>query len=89
MTHSSSRTLAAEVAVSDATVLRVWRKHVLKLHRILTFRVSRGLRSFALALPAMISDLTPDTSAKRFQARMIRRGGFDAVQPLAGLGKQR
>ncbi len=36
--HWSSRTLAAEVGVSDTTVLRVWRQHGLKPHRGRPFR---------------------------------------------------
>lgn len=40
-TQWSSRTLAAKVGVSDTTVLRVWRKHGLKPHRVRTFKVSR------------------------------------------------
>lgn len=38
-THWSSRTLAAKVVgVSDTTILRVWRQHGLKPHRIRTFK---------------------------------------------------
>jgi len=40
-TQWSTRTLAAKVGVSDTTVLRVWRQHGLKPHRVRTFKVSR------------------------------------------------
>ena len=40
-THWSTRTLADEVGVSDTSVLRVWRAHGLKPHRVETFKVSR------------------------------------------------
>ena len=40
-THWSTRSLAAKVGVSDTTVLRVWRRHGLKPHRVRTFKVSR------------------------------------------------
>jgi transposase len=40
-THWSTRTLAAQVGVSDTTVLRVWRQHGLKPHRVRSFKVSR------------------------------------------------
>jgi transposase len=40
-THWSTRTLAKEVGVSDTSVLRVWRAHGLKPHRVESFKVSR------------------------------------------------
>ena len=40
-THWSTRTMAAQVGVSDTTVLRVWRQHGLKPHRVRSFKVSR------------------------------------------------
>ena len=40
-TQWSTRTLAAVAGASDSTVLRVWRKHGLKPHRIKRFKVSR------------------------------------------------
>lgn len=43
-TQWSTRTLAAKVGVSDTTVLRVWRQHGLKPHRVQTFKVSRDPR---------------------------------------------
>jgi transposase len=39
-THWSTRTLAAELGVSDARVARVWRAHGLQPHRVKTFKVS-------------------------------------------------
>jgi transposase len=40
-TQWSTRTLAAEMGVSDSTVLRVWHAHGLKPHRVESFKVSR------------------------------------------------
>lgn len=40
-TQWSTRKMAAKVGVSDTTVLRVWRQHGLKPHRVRTFKVSR------------------------------------------------
>ena len=40
-THWSTRKLAAHLGISDTTVLKVWRAHGLKPHRIETFKVSR------------------------------------------------
>ena len=39
-THWSTRTMAAAVSLSAATVRRIWRKHGLKPHRVETFKVS-------------------------------------------------
>jgi transposase len=43
-THWSSRKLAKELGVSDTTILRAWRQHGLKPHRVRTFKVSRDPR---------------------------------------------
>ncbi len=40
-THWITRTLAEVAGVSDTTVLRVWRAHGLKPHRVRGFKVSR------------------------------------------------
>ena len=40
-THWSTRTLAAQVGVSDTTILRIWRAHGLKPHVVKGFKVSR------------------------------------------------
>ncbi|HEY5213141.1 MAG TPA: IS630 family transposase, partial [Acidobacteriaceae bacterium] len=40
-TQWSTRTMAAQMGVSDTTVLRVWRQHGLKPHRVRSFKVSR------------------------------------------------
>ena len=40
-TQWSTRSLAAKVGVSDTTILRVWRAHGLKPHRVRAFKVSR------------------------------------------------
>jgi transposase len=39
-THWSTRTMAAAVGLSAATVRRIWRKHGLRPHRVETFKVS-------------------------------------------------
>ena len=39
-THWSTRTLAAEMGISDSSVLRIWQAHGLKPHLIETFKVS-------------------------------------------------
>jgi transposase len=39
-THWSTRTMAAAMGLSAATVRRIWRKHGLKPHRVETFKVS-------------------------------------------------
>jgi transposase len=40
-THWSTRSLAAQLEVSDTSVLRVWRRHGLKPHLVDAFKVSR------------------------------------------------
>ena len=40
-THWSTRTMAAEMGVSEATVRRVWHAHGLKPHRLETFKISK------------------------------------------------
>ena len=39
-THWSTRTMAREVGISEASVRRIWRAHGLKPHRVETFKVS-------------------------------------------------
>ena len=41
-THWSTRTMAREVGISDASVRRIWHVHGLKPHLVKTFKVSRG-----------------------------------------------
>jgi transposase len=43
-THWSTRTMAAETGVSEATVRRVWRAHGLKPHLLTGFKVSKDKR---------------------------------------------
>ena len=43
-THWSSRKLGKALGVSDTTILRAWRQHGLKPHRVRTFKVSRDPR---------------------------------------------
>jgi transposase len=43
-TQWSTRSMAAQVGVSDTTVLRVWRQHGLKPHRVRGFKISRDPR---------------------------------------------
>jgi hypothetical protein len=40
-THWSTRTMAAAVGISEASVRRIWRTHGLKPHLVQTFKVSR------------------------------------------------
>jgi len=37
-THWSTRTMAAAVGISEASVRRIWRAHGLKPHRVETFK---------------------------------------------------
>src|SRR5216683_806346 len=39
-THWSTRTMAAAVGISEASVRRIWRAHGLKPHRVATFKIS-------------------------------------------------
>ena len=43
-THWSTRTMAAEVGISEASVRRIWRAHGLKPHLIRTFKISKDPR---------------------------------------------
>jgi len=43
-THWSARTMAAEAAISEASVRRIWRAHGLKPHRLDTFKLSNDPR---------------------------------------------
>jgi transposase len=62
-THWSTRSMAAEVGISDSTVLRIWRAHGLKPHRVETFKVSNDPR-FAEKLEAIVGlYLNPPESA--------------------------
>jgi transposase len=52
-THWSTRTMAATVAISEASVRRIWRAHGLKPHLMETFKVSNDPR-FAEKLEAVV-----------------------------------
>jgi transposase len=52
-THWSTRTMAAAMGVSEATVRRIWRAHGLKPHRIESFKVSND-KHFAEKLEAIV-----------------------------------
>ena len=52
-THWSTRTMAAAVGVSEATVRRIWHAHGLKPHLIRTFKVSKDPQ-FAEKLKAVV-----------------------------------
>jgi len=43
-THWSTRTMAAEIGISEASVRRIWRAHGLKPHLIRTFKISKDPR---------------------------------------------
>ena len=44
LTHWSTRTMAAEMGVSEATVRRVWHAHGLKPHLVESFKISKDKR---------------------------------------------
>ena len=44
-THWSTRTMAAAVGISEASVRRIWRAHGLKPHRVEAFKISNDPRS--------------------------------------------
>jgi len=52
-THWSTRTMAAEMGVSESTVRRVWHAHGLKPHLVETFKVSND-KQFAEKLEAIV-----------------------------------
>jgi transposase len=52
-THWSTRTMAAEMGVSEATVRRIWHAHGLKPHLVETFKVSKD-KQFAEKLEAIV-----------------------------------
>ena len=52
-THWSTRTMAAAVSVSEATVRRIWRAHGLKPHLVRTFKLSKDPQ-FAEKLEAIV-----------------------------------
>jgi len=52
-THWSTRTMAAELGISDSSVLRIWRAHGLKPHLVDTFKVSND-PEFAQKLEAIV-----------------------------------
>jgi len=52
-THWSTRTMAAAMGLSEATVRRIWHKHGLKPHLVETFKVSRDPQ-FAEKLEAIV-----------------------------------
>jgi transposase len=52
-THWSTRGMAQEMGISDSTVLRIWRAHGLKPHRVETFKISKDPR-FAEKLEAIV-----------------------------------
>lgn len=52
-THWSTRTMAAAVGISDASVRRIWRQHGLKPHLVETFKISRDPQ-FAEKLEAIV-----------------------------------
>jgi transposase len=52
-TQWSTRSLAAELGISDSSVLRIWRAHGLKPHRVETFKISND-PEFAQKLEAIV-----------------------------------
>src|SRR5881296_3551508 len=52
-THWSTRTMAAAVGISEASVRRIWRAHGLKPHRVETFKISND-PAFAVKLEDIV-----------------------------------
>jgi len=52
-THWSTRTMARETGISEASVRRIWRTHGLKPHRVETFKISND-PNFAEKLEAIV-----------------------------------
>lgn len=52
-THWSSRSMAAAAGVSDSSILRIWRAHGLKPHRVESFKLSNDPR-FSQKLEAIV-----------------------------------
>jgi len=52
-THWSTRTMAAEVGISEASVRRIWKAHGLKPHLVESFKISND-REFAGKLEAIV-----------------------------------
>jgi transposase len=62
-THWSTRTMAAAAGISDSSVLRIWRAHGLKPHRVETFKISND-PAFTEKLEAVVGlYLNPPESA--------------------------
>ena len=49
-THWSTRTIAAAVGISEASVRRIWHTHGLKPHLLQTFKVSRSRFSLSILI---------------------------------------
>ncbi len=68
-THWSTRTMAAAVGISEASVRRIWRAHGLKPHRVETFKISND--------PAFAEKLEdhrrPVSQSARTRAGAVRR----------------
>lgn len=69
-THWSMRSMAAHAGVSDSTVLRIWRAHRLKPHRMESFKLSNDPQ-FAEKLEAIHGIGTK--SGWRFRFRLIEK----------------
>ena len=67
-THWSTRSLAAAVGLSEATVRRIWHKQGLKPHWVETFKVSTDPR-FAEKLEAICGPVSGSTKSS-----LARRG---------------
>src|SRR6202453_3163204 len=76
-THWSTRTMAREVGISEASVRRIWHAHGLKPHLVKTFKVSRD-PEFAGKLEAIVGlYLNP-----REHARVLSVGEKSQIQAL-------
>ena len=68
-THWSTRTMAAAVGISEASVRRIWRAHGLKPHRVETFKISND-PAFAEKLEDIVGPV-PQPAGTR--AGIVRR----------------
>ena len=89
-THWSTRTMAAAVGVSEATVRRIWHAHGLKPHLVKTFKVSNDLQ-FAEKLEAIVGlYLNPPEHAMVFSVdEKSQIQALDRTQPGLPLKKGR
>ena len=89
-THWSTRTLAAELGISPASVQRIWQRHGLKPHLVRTFKVSNDPR-FAVKLDEIVGlYLNPPAQALVFSVdEKSQIQALDRTQPGLPIKKGR